>query len=147
MLLLKLLFPVVAALALSGCGWSSVEIPMPSDTPPVVYERKPFSYMVFVGTEQKRRLRINGQGEVELPVQMGGREPVNVYLARDSSGARLYFDEGAHGTIVDLEVLNVSERVGTADTMGRFIGSLQSPEITDLHFVTASASPPVRFRP
>ena len=120
---------------------------MPSDTPPVVYERKPFSYMVFVGTEQKRRLRINGQGEVELPVQMGGREPVNVYLARDSSGTRLYFDEGGYGTVVDLQALSVTERGGTADTMGRFVGSLQSPEITDLHFVPASVSPPVQFRP
>lgn len=137
-------------LALSSCAfeagdWQEVTLSLPDTIPDVVYRRQ--SMPNFVGTEQYRRVRVDGQGEVDFPVQMGGRDPVNVYLVQDSSGARLYFDEGLYGTVVELEDLTVTERSGSADTMGTFVGSLQSPKISDLRFVPASVSPPARFRP
>lgn len=140
---------LAAAVALGGCelrgqeAWQEVRIDLPGDTLDVVYGRKPLPN-AWVGTEQDRRLR-RGTRVANLAVQMGGREPVNVYLRRDSSRTVLQFEE-SYGTIsVDLATLDGWADGRRADTLGAFVGVLRSPEIRDLRFVPAAEGPPARL--
>ena len=138
---------VLTLLALAACAdeageWQAVPLEIPGVEPEVVYLRQ--SMPNFVGTEQYRRLQV-GAEVLKLPVQSWGRGPVNIYLTRDPSDARLYFSEGACGAVVYLGSSEVSEECASVDTMGTFVGSLRSPEIHDLHFTPASSGPPVEF--
>lgn len=133
------------SLTVSACGlneWQEVELPLPEDLPEIGYLRKPMPN-AWVGTEQYRRLRIEGKGLIDLPGQMSGRDPTNVYVWRDSSGVRLVFQELGTTAVVDLERLKTSEEAVPTDSLGTFIGAFVSPEIRDLRFVPAAEAPPV----
>lgn len=118
----------------SGDGWQSVEIPMPTSAPQVVYERKPLSEFQFIGTEQVRRLHIGDTTLVDLPVQPSLAFEDSVYLARDSSGYRLYLKEEYVGAIVNLRAATVRE--DRADRAGVFLGVVGGREA--LKFTPAS---------
>jgi hypothetical protein len=135
------------AVAISACGpdrpsgWESVEIPMPADAPRVTYQRKPFSDVGFVGTEQSRRLRVNDSLLVKLSVQPSLTFRDNVYLQSDSSGYHLYFEEAHAVALVNLSALSMSEE--RPDSLGTFLGVVGgNPE---LHFVPASEGAPEDF--
>jgi hypothetical protein len=125
-------------------GWQEVRIDLPGPDD-VDYLRKPLPN-VWVGTEQYRRLRYQSW-EIDLPVQMGGREPLNLYAGRDSLGVILHFVESHATTSVHLQTMQVREEAGAPDSLGQFVGALVSPEIRDLRFVPASESGPVEFGP
>ena len=139
---------VLAALALSACyteagEWQEVPLDLPEAETDLVYLRQ--SMPNFVGTEQWRRLYVGGRDTVDLPVQPGGREPVNVYLDRDSAGVLLRFDEGWNTTTINLRNLEVTESRVALDSLGQFVGAFVSPEIRDLRFVPASEGGAVEF--
>ena len=139
---------LIGVLALAGCsrgvdGWQEVSIDVPGTSDDVTYLRKPLPN-AWVGTEQYRRLRREDR-VLELPVQMGGREQVNVYLRRDSSEAVLQFEESYGTTSVDLRTLTSWADTGKSDSLGAFVGALVSPEIRDLRFVPATEGDPIVF--
>lgn len=135
---------ILSALVLTACvtdagEWQQVPLDLPGTTD-IIYLRQ--SIPNFVGTEQYRRLRV-GDHVLELPVQMGGREPVNIYFYRDSTDAILRFDEFQGITSVDLSSLDISDQRISPDSLGRFVGTFVSPEIRDLRFIPASEGEPI----
>ena len=113
---------------------------MPEDAPTVVYQRKPLSYFQFVGTEQRRRLRVGKDKYVNLSVGGSSIETDRVYLRSDSSGYRLYFDPASD--IVTLSTL-LSSTAGTGtDSLGQLLGTLAG---RDLRFYPPEEKVPTDF--
>ena len=114
-------------LAASACtaGWEGQEIPTPPGAPAVVYERRPFSAVRFVGTEQRRRLRVADR-VVSLPVQPSVAFVDGVYLSAGPRGYRLSFAEEHVEVTVHLDSLIVRET--KPKDPGVFIGTLSGDE-------------------
>jgi len=139
---------LVAALGVTGAGiwmvlaphyqWTDTRIPLPDEHPEVMYQRQ--SIASFVGVEHDRRLRIDDSETVELPVEPTGRDTVNVFLRQDSSGSALYLHDWLGCYAVDLDSDSLSR--GCPDTLGNFLGVLETDTSYTVHFVPATKTAP-----
>jgi len=131
---LKLSLLLISILLFTSCSereWQKLDLVLPEGFPEITYKRTDLS-SGYVGSEQKRKLILSDQIEIDLPVQMSARNSVNVYSISDSL---LYFQDESTGFTVNLESSEVQEIRLDSDLSKVFVGEIVSPNIEDLEFI------------
>ena len=131
---MKLSLLLISILLFTSCSereWQKLDLVLPEGFPEITYKRTDLS-SGYVGSEQKRKLILSDQIEIDLPVQMSARNSVNVYSISDSL---LYFQDESTGFTVNLESSEVQEIRLDSDLSKVFVGEIVSPNIEDLEFI------------
>ena len=131
---MKLSLLLISILLFTSCNkkdWQELVLVLPEGFPEITYKRSDLG-SGYVGSEQKRKLILSNQIEIDLPIQMSARSSVNVYSIGDSL---LYFQEEPTGFTVNVESSEVQKIRLDSVSSKVLVGEIVSPNIEDLEFI------------